>query len=366
MKYNNTVKAFRDAYRIVSRVIPSKPSKPILSNAKLRVTDAGAELSATDLDRGIRHPIAGGQVIRPGSCLLPGEVTGKILGSADDDTLTIETDGPMVKVSCGKARWSVSTDDATLFPEVPELTGEVQVTLAPADLITLVERTRYATDTESTRYALGGMLVEAEAEVVRFTATDGRRVSIQEFQADVFGVIPKNAVISVPIADLIATVAKAVDDLAAIRIDDRSVQVRIGGSTLYGRLVEGRFPAYRDTFPEGVTRRIAGIDTGAFGQALEQVKATEDDTSRGVDFDFSPGLLKMTHSSEKGSSEVEFPIDYDGPDVPITFDPRYVADVVKCLAGHEITIEVIDHKNAVVVRTDCGFTSVIMPLTRDR
>lgn len=366
MKYSTRVKDFRAAFGIVRRVIPSKSPKPILMNAKFRVTEDGAELSATDLERGIRYPISGGTVIEPGSCMLPGDVTDKILKSADDSTLTIETDGLSVKVACGKAKWSVTTEDPDLFPEVPELTGEVQVTVAPADMVSLVDRTRYATDVESTRYAIGGMLIETDRDVVRFTATDGRRVSMQEFPADVSAVIPKGSVISVPIGDLISTLAKSVNDLVEIRTDSHCVQVRIGGSTLYGRLVEGRFPNVRDTFPEGVARKIAGIDSDLFAQALEQVKATEVDTSRGVDFDFSAGSLRLTHTSERGQSDVDFPIDYDGPTVLLSLDPRYLADAIKPLSGHMITLEVIDHKTAVVIRTECGFTSIIMTLGRER
>jgi DNA polymerase-3 subunit beta len=130
--------------------------------------------------------------------------------------------------------------------------------------------------------------------------------------------------------------------------------------------VEGRFPKYEDAFPDGVATKIGDIDPDLLAAALGQVKATEDDASRGVDFLFSTGLLGLTHTSERGRSEVEFPITYEGRDIPVTFDARYLSDVVKGLSGHPLTVEIIDHKSPIVVRTEDGFASVIMPLTRDR
>ena len=44
----------------------------------------------------------------------------------------------------------------------------------------IVRRTVFATDTESSRYALGGVLVELSASGITAVATDGRRLARQE------------------------------------------------------------------------------------------------------------------------------------------------------------------------------------------
>ncbi len=41
----------------------------------------------------------------------------------------------------------------------------------------LVRRTVFATDTESTRYALGGVLLEVDGDTITAVATDGRRLA---------------------------------------------------------------------------------------------------------------------------------------------------------------------------------------------
>ncbi len=46
-----------------------------------------------------------------------------------------------------------------------------------ADLRKLIRRTIFATDVESTRYALGGVLVELTAETITMVGTDGRRLA---------------------------------------------------------------------------------------------------------------------------------------------------------------------------------------------
>ena len=102
--------------------------------------------------------------------------------------------------------------------------------------------------------------------------------------------------------------------------------------------------------------------------AVEQASIVTSDESRGVDFQFSAGVLRLiSQSADVGSSHVELPIAYDGKAVDITFDPRYLVDALKTLDDTTtVTAELIDSKNAAVFKTDDRYTYVVMPLTRER
>ena len=92
------------------------------------------------------------------------------------------------------------------------------------------------------------------------------------------------------------------------------------------------------------------------------------DESRGVDFRFSGDTLTLSsQAADVGESKVTMPIHYEGKEVDITFDPRYLSDALKTVDdGTMITAELIDHKNAAVFKTEDQYTYVVMPLTRDR
>ena len=51
----------------------------------------------------------------------------------------------------------------------------------------VVRRTVFATDNESSRYALGGVLLELTADEITAVATDGRRLARQEGPAKSVG-----------------------------------------------------------------------------------------------------------------------------------------------------------------------------------
>ena len=76
-----------------------------------------------------------------------------------------------------------------------------------------------------------------------------------------------------------------------------------------------------------------------FYTAVRQAMIVTNEESRGVDFSFGKGTLKLnSKATDIGQSTIEMPIAYDGQEMTITFDPRYVADFLKVLdAEHNST-----------------------------
>ena len=146
-----------------------------------------------------------------------------------------------------------------------------------------------------------------------------------------------------------------------------AILVRTESAVIYSRLVEGRFPRYQDVFPANIEVRIP-LEVGQLRMAVEQASIVTSDESRGVDFQFSSGVLKLSsRAADVGSSHVDLPIAYDGKPVEITFDPRYLVDALRTLDDViPITAELIDSKNAAVFKTSDHYTYVVMPLTRER
>ena len=166
------------AFGMVSGVVPARSPKPILQNVKL-VADAedGSVLMATDLEVGIRHRVFGMKVDQPGSVILPTARMGSILRTSTDEELAVEADGDRLVVRGLRAEFTLPGEDPSLFPEVPDFAATSYHVISAADLRKLIRRTMFATDVESTRYALGGVLVELTDESITMVGTDGRRLA---------------------------------------------------------------------------------------------------------------------------------------------------------------------------------------------
>jgi DNA polymerase III subunit beta len=360
------------AFGMVSGAVPARSPKPILQNVKLVAdADEGSVLMGTDLEVGIRHQVLGLKVERPGSVILPSVHAGSILRTSTDPELVIETDEDRLVIRGLHSEFTLPIEDVNLFPEVPDFAAPSYHAVAAVDFKKLIRRTIFATDVESTRYALGGVLVELMADSIAMVGTDGRRLARMSAPAGAENnppLPPGSPVIPVKALKLIER--NLADDDPPVQLtlqSGTSVLMRTESAVIYSRLVEGRFPRYQDVFPANVEVRIP-LEARSFRTVVEQASIVTSEESRGVDFQFSSGVLRLaSQSADIGSSHIELPIAYEGKDVEITFDPRYLIDALRTLDDTAaITVELVDSKNAAVFKTDDHYTYVVMPLTRER
>ncbi|MGE4195960.1 MAG: DNA polymerase III subunit beta [Phycisphaerales bacterium] len=368
-------KAMLDAFSLAASVAPSRSPKPILQCIKLEADpEAGSSLLASDLDVSLRVRVGGVKCDEPGAVILPTQRFGAILRSTEDADISLAASKDKLTVKTLRSKFTLSTEDPDLFPDVPSFESASYLSIAASDLRRLIRRAAFATDPESMRYALGGCLVvlEASGESMVFVGTDGRRLAKAtalcrwEGQPTEIGQI----VIPVKAMKLIDRVLASADDDEPIHlafVKNQAVLVRTPTATIHSRLVEGRYPRWQDVFPAEHKVRVE-TEAGPLLRAVEQASIVTSDESRGVDFAFADGVLKLaSESADAGQSDVELPITYAGDPPTITFDCRYLVDALKTLdADAPVALDLIDGKAAMVLRVEPGFSYVLMPLTRER
>ena len=202
-------------------------------------------------------------------------------------------------------------------------------------------------------------------------APDGRRLAKQEGPATSVGEQPASdraTIIPSRAMQLLDRALSDSEETLQLAARENDVIVRSGPLCMYSRLVEGRFPKWRDVFPRRENALQVQLTVGPFGAATRQAAIVTSEERRGVDFTFGDGKVVLTaHGAEYGESHVELPIAYDGAPVGITLDPRYLNDFLRVLGAEQtVTLELRDAESAAVCTTEDGYAYVIMPLARDQ
>ncbi len=359
------------AFQTAASVAPTRSPKPILQNVKLEATAEGATLMGTDLEVGIRIGVSGIEIETPGSVVLPIARFGSILRESSDEKLALENDGQKTLVRGQRSEFQLPSENPDEFPTVTGFEEEKYHELSSRLFRETARRTVFATDTESTRYALGGVLVELTPDGVVAVGTDGRRLAKQEGPAksvgghesgDVMTIIPTRAM------QLLERALADNDENIQLAARENDVLVRSGRTTVYSRLLEGRYPPWRDAFAKRDGTVRIELPAGPFHTAVRQAAIVTSEERRGVEFTFGEGKAVLAgHGAEYGESLVEFPIPYDGAPVPIRLVPRYFGDFLKVLDPDRMfTLELKDAESAAVCTTDDGYGYVIMPLAQGK
>jgi DNA polymerase-3 subunit beta len=359
------------AFQTVATVAPARSPKPILQNVKLDATQGGVALTATDLEIGIRHAVTGVDVQAPGSIVLSVARFGSILRENTDQTLHIESDGQGTTIRGERSKFQLPAENPAEFPPVADFSESAFFEIPARLLRELIRRTVFATDNESSRYALGGVKLEFDEGGITAVGTDGRRL------AKMSGPIAAHGGAAAPQQNTIVPTRAMQLIERAIAPSDAELQMAIRGNeflvhspraTIAARLLEGRFPDWRKVFPAAGSGTQIELAAGPTHAAVRQAAIVTSEESRGIDFTFGDGSVVLAgKAAEVGQSRVEVPIGYAGGELTITLDPRFVVDFLKVLdADKTFTIELKDSDSAAMCSTDDGYAYVIMPLARDR
>lgn len=360
------------ACQLVAAAVAARTTKPILSNIKATAEGDALTLVAFDTEVGIRYELRGILVGRAGSAILPITQLTQILRESTDEDITLDANEQGTKVKAGTSRFEMHGYPVDEFPDIPTFDdGGRYHEITAGVLRTMIRRTAFAVDKkDSTRFALSGVLWEGDAKIARLVATDSKRLAVCEGPATLYG--PPEATKGshlVPTKTMTLLERNLTDDGELVRVGllPNEAMFQTERAMIYTRLVEGRYPPYRDIINQ--TRKQATvkvqIPVAGFMSRVRQAAIMTDDESKRVDMTFGAGKVTMqARGAETGSSEVELPLeDFDGPEVKIAFDPQYLVEFLRVLEGEPtVTLEMHDGNTPALFRCGDGYLYLVMPL----
>src|SRR3954464_5311095 len=166
--------------QVAIRGVSQRSTVQILSGILLVAEDGRAELAATDMELSVRVPLEA-RIEEPGRTVIPGRLFLEIVRALPNEDVTLEQSAGSgaLKLTCGPAEYSLHTQSAEDFPQLPRPSGSTFTVDRDAFAATVVHVGRAASKDES-RPVLTGILVEFGDGSVTMAATDSYRLSVKE------------------------------------------------------------------------------------------------------------------------------------------------------------------------------------------
>jgi DNA polymerase-3 subunit beta len=348
-----------------ARVASTRSAVQALSGVQLVATTAGAELRATDMEVGLRVPLAG-EVVREGTVVLPARLMLDVARQlpAGNVSLELRPAEQDVEVVSGPAKFHLRTLRAEDFPNLPEPGGDQVVTVPAAAFVETIAKVSRSASRDETRPILTGILVSAQGAELKMVATDSYRLSVKETQLDppIEGGFEAN-VPARALQELERLVAQS--DAEQIRIGVRTNQVvfEVGGMVLSSRLIEGQFPNYRQLLPEAYEHqlRLSGEELTGVVRRIS-LMAQKNAPLR---LSFSEGeLVVSAQTPDVGEASEPVPAPFQGEPFEIGFNPDFLRDGLESVGGGDLVLKLISPLRPGLIEgaDDSGFLYLIMPI----
>ena len=353
----------------VQSVVERRNTIPILSNVLLQARGDVLRLMATDLELEVVED-APATVEAEGAVTAPAHLLHDIVRKLPEGS-QIRIDEPeagRVVITSGRSRFMLSSLPPEDFPELAAVEPTNVFTIAPEDLKFLVDRTRFAISTEETRYYLNGIYFHtSETEdgvVLRAVATDGHRLARAEVEAPEGAVgmpgiiVPRKAVLE------LMRLFDAADGDIEVALSENTIRLSIDGVVLTSKLIDGRFPDYERVIPLNNDKKLE-VDTQLFARAVDRVSIVSSDKGRAVKLSIAPDtVLLSVNNPEAGSAEEELAASFNGGEMEIGFNARYLLDILGQFGGDTTEFLLSDAGSPTIIRdvAEDRVLYVLMPM----
>ncbi|GAB1482304.1 DNA polymerase III subunit beta [Treponema sp.] len=352
---------------IAQEIISSKNAISILSNVLLETHNGSLIIKATDIKVNFETHIPV-SVLEEGSTTVFCDKLLSILGSLPDGELEFEqTDIKItIKPSFKKIKFQLKSITSDKFPEFPSSEEASYFDISVRAFKEMIIQTVFAVSDDETRYFMNGVFFEKNGETLIMVATDGRRLAYVGKNPET--VIPDFKGIIVPPKILNIILKRSGDEgLLSIGVSDKSMFVRFGSYHLSSVLIEGQFPNYQRVIPEQqafsfLVNRIELLD------ALKRVSLLVEQKSRRVYLGVSSGMISISsEESEIGTAKEDIPCRFDGQDVTIALNYRYLEEPLKVMNDEMVAIHFTEANRAITVYPEPqkDFFHIVMPMQLD-
>jgi|GEM_PF-2879024 len=367
MKISAQRKPLAEIVTAVSAVVNPRHVNSTVQNVMLDASDGKLVIRGTDLELWMQYETHDVSITTPGTVLVPGAMLGGILKDLQSDSVEFESEGNSLVLRGGPNALKLNTSDPEGFPEFPTFDPENVLSVDGAELSSCLTRSRKAIASDQGRYALHGVMMKPSADKIEFCGTDGRRLSLttlntkaREFDFTIL--LPARAI------DVITRVSQRLpEEPVELDVRENEVLAKIGGAIVSSNLLNGQYPDYWSVIPRNNPSTFVA-NREEFLRAMRVVSHMASVESQRVALTIRSGELELrTSSFGTGSGEAKMPITYEGDEVKIGFDPRYLTDCLNLMSKEDIFCEFKDVNTGAIFHEEekDQFFYLIMPLEVD-
>lgn len=358
--------------QLVSRVVGSKNSLPILDNLLFNIEGNTLQVTASDLESTLSSKMELETVEGSGTIAIDAKRILEILKEFPEQPLSfnIDTDSLKVDIISENGKYSLIGESGEDFPQLPLLKeeGANRIILSPDVLYSGISSAIFATGDDELRPVMNGIYIELKTSGINFVATDAHKL-VRYTRKDITAeneasfILPKK-----PATILKGILPKAFSDVS-LEFDSKNAFLKFEEFQMVCRLVEGVYPSYESVIPKENPNKLV-LDRVEFYNALKRVSIFSNQASHLIALAIKGNQMEISAQDMDYSISGQETINcqYAGDEMQIGFKSNFFIDILQNLSTTEVVVELSDPTRAGIIlpkdndNADEDILMLIMPM----
>lgn len=326
----------------LSGVLGTSNSLPILDYFLFEFSPGKARISASDLETTMTTELEvrtedSGSIAILAKLLV--DTLKNFSGSSIPLSFKVDEGSLSVEMTSDNGKFHIPGANPAEFPKAPEVENEKTFQIDGSVLASGIARSVFATGSDDLRPVMSGLFFEIHEDQMHLVATDAHRL-VRYTRTDVQSEAPGSFIVPKKPLTLIRNSAPSALEMVTVRYNDRNAHFDLGDTQVMCRLIDGKYPNYEAVIPKENPNRLT-VNRDQLLQSIRRVSLFANKTTHQVRFKIAGSELQISAEDldYANSAAERMPCSYDGEDMEIGFNSRFILDMLNNLGSDEVLIE---------------------------
>ena len=361
MKFNMQTEDLCSGVLSVIKALPVRSAMPVLDGVLIEATKEGLHLTCSDL-MFQKECFLPANVEEEGKCILKGKFLAEILRKLPNEPLYAELEGLILKIRSGRVRQRLQCIEFDEYPIMRAKGDVVDIKVNAEQLRNMIEHTVFAVSQDDSRPVLTGALIEANADLLTFVATDSFQFAMTSLHTQNSDV-EKRTIVQGKVLNELAKMAEETEKDVTVSLTQTHLTVQVNDTRLTARLLDGNYIDYKRIIPKECKTRVL-VDTAELLTITDRAQLIAREGNNSILMHFEGSTLTVSAESFVGRSEDTMEVSIVGDPIDIAFNPKYVINILRSVTDETVYLEFNSSISPCVIRPVQGdaYLYLIVPM----
>lgn len=325
--------------QVLSGVVNSNNTIPILDHFLFELNNKELTVTASDLETTMSAVLEVDSDTE-GSIAVPARLLLETLKTFAEQPLTFTVeDNNTIEISSSSGKYVLAYANAEEFPKAISL-QDASKTVVPAEVLaTAISKTIFATGNDDLRPVMSGVFFQFTPDGLIFVATDAHKLvkySRTDVKADQTAefIMPKKPL------NILKNILAVSDAEVTVEYNESNAVFSFDNYTLTCRLIDGKYPNYEAVIPKENPNKLL-INRTLFLNSVRRISIFSSKTTHQIRLKMAGTELNISAEDLDYSNKANerLTCDYQGDDLEIGFNSRFLSEMLTNLASDEISLE---------------------------
>ncbi|AXO93352.1 DNA polymerase III subunit beta [Bacillus anthracis] len=340
-------KHFTQALSEVSKAISTKAIIPILSGIKITADQSGITLIASNsnifIEKFIPSSMDDEQItttLKAGTIVVPAKYFIEIIKKMPSDIVIKSKNEQTITIQSEEITLNLNGFPANEFPNVPQIDGHTEIQIETKQLIDAFKQTVFAVAKNESRPVLTGVHIELDHNKLICAATDSHRLAIRETLISTN--VKANCIVPSATINELLKLMNSNLEFVSIYLSESHIIFTFGTTTLYSRLIEGKYPNISSLIPNEF-QTVINIDRQRMLQGVDRSSLLASEwANNNVNLEIvNESTIQISSNASqigKISETQQIDVIQGEKQFNISFDGRFMLDALRAIKEETVTL----------------------------